>query len=281
MSTPTRTAGTWSTRPLGELLDVLACGSAPVGGGSVAAVTGAMAAALLERCAAEAGAERSRARLAMLRSGLADLIDVDAAALVSLMRGSAESVDNETARLLGEAASAPMDRLHAVASELCGLAEELERDGRPWLRGEAQCAGALARAAEHAAGAIVALNRGLAPGTPASGGATGPAVADLAPATPGSGPRWGMQSDELNATLLTWPAGHEIAAHVNDDREVMLVVLEGSACVTVDGTEHQLAGDQLLLIPRGSERAISAGPGGVRYLSTHRRRGPLLPTARV
>ncbi len=144
-----------------------------------------------------------------------------------------------------------MDRLRADASELCGLAEELERDGRPWLRGEAHCARALARAAEDAAGGHRRTQPRPRSRRAGLGRRDGPAVADLAPATPGSGPRWGMQSDELNATLLTWPAGHEIAAHVNDEREVMLVVLEGSACVTVDGAEHELAADQLLLIPRG------------------------------
>jgi quercetin dioxygenase-like cupin family protein len=89
-----------------------------------------------------------------------------------------------------------------------------------------------------------------------------------------------MQSDELNATLLAWPAGHEIASHVNDEREVMLIVLAGSAHVTVAGIAHQVAAEQLVLLPRGSERAIAAGPDGVRYLSIHLRRGPLLPTAR-
>jgi quercetin dioxygenase-like cupin family protein/formiminotetrahydrofolate cyclodeaminase len=281
MSTPTGGTGTWSARPLDELLDVLASTSAPVGGGSVAALAAAMAAALLERCAAEAGAESSRVRLAALRSGLADLIDVDAAALVALMRGSAETVDNEVASLIGEAASAPMGRLREVARELTGLAEQLERDGRPALHGEAQCARILASAAGDAAGAIVALNRGLDPAAAAAGAQAELAVADLAPATPGSGPRWGMQSDELNATLLTWPAGHELAAHVNDELEVMLVVLAGSACVTVDGADHHLSADQLLLIPRGCVRAVVAGPDGVRYLSTHRRRGPLLPAPRA
>jgi len=108
-----------------------------------------------------------------------------------------------------------------------------------------------------------------------------PAVVDLAPREPGSGPRWGMQSEELNATLLTWPAGHEIAEHVNDEREVMLVVLAGSARVTVDGVAHDVSAEQLLLVPRGSARAIAVGPDGVRYLSAHVRRGPLLPAERV
>ena len=96
--------------------------------------------------------------------------------------------------------------------------------------------------------------------------------------TRGAGPQWGMQSDELNATLLDWPPGGGIAAHVNDERDVLIVVLRGSASVSLAGEEHQLAGGELLLAPRGSRRAITAGPDGVRYLSIHRRRDPLVPT---
>ena len=107
------------------------------------------------------------------------------------------------------------------------------------------------------------------------------AVVDLAHAGHGSGPRWGMQSEELNATLLAWPPGHEIAEHVNSERDVLMVVLEGSAWVAVDGVGHLVAADQLLLLARGCARSITAGAGGVRYLSTHLRRGPLLPTARA
>jgi quercetin dioxygenase-like cupin family protein len=104
-------------------------------------------------------------------------------------------------------------------------------------------------------------------------------VVDLARVGDGSGPRWGMESEELNATLLAWPPGHEIAEHRNGERDVLLIVLQGSACVAVDGSEHHLAADQLLLIPRGSLRRITAGSDGVRYLSIHRRREPLVPSA--
>jgi quercetin dioxygenase-like cupin family protein len=173
-----------------------------------------------------------------------------------------------------------MRRLRDQAVELHGLAEQLERDGRPRLRGEAQCARTLLAASAEAAAAIIAANGGAAAGAPSPGDGSPTAVASLVPTVPGSGPRWGMQSEELNATLLTWPPGHEIAAHVNDEREVMLIVLAGSARVVVDGASHELAAEQLLLLPRGFTRAITAGPRGVRYLSAHVRRGPLLPTAR-
>jgi len=91
----------------------------------------------------------------------------------------------------------------------------------------------------------------------------------------GSGPLWGMASTDLNATLLAWPAGHAIAAHVNDDLDVLLVVVAGSVTVTIGDTPHDLRAPAALLIPRGEQRAIRAGADGTRYLSVHRRRGRL------
>jgi formiminotetrahydrofolate cyclodeaminase/quercetin dioxygenase-like cupin family protein len=272
----------WATRPLRDLLDVVASRSAPVGGGSAAAVAAAVAAALVERCATEAGNEGSRGRAEAARGTLTDLVDIDAAALVALVQARAQHTDNETTALIAEAASAPVARLRGIARELASLAEQLERTGKASLRSEARCAHLLADAAARAADAIIAMNDRLMRSDPAPAGEGGAVVAvDLAHVGEGSGPRWGMQSEELNATLLAWPAGHEIAEHLNTERDVLMVVLEGSVRVSVDDVGHLLAADQLLLIPRGSARAMSAGPRGVRYLVTHRRRGPLLPTARA
>ena len=101
---------------------------------------------------------------------------------------------------------------------------------------------------------------------------------DLAGLPGGIGPLWGMQSDELNATLLEWPPGGGVAEHVNDELEVLLVVIAGSARVSLDGEGHELAAGSLLLVPRGCARSVAAGSDGVRYLSVHRRRAPLLPS---
>jgi quercetin dioxygenase-like cupin family protein len=98
--------------------------------------------------------------------------------------------------------------------------------------------------------------------------------ADLTAGT-GSGPLWGMASADLNATLLAWPPGHELAEHVNDELDVLLVVVAGAATVTIDGEPHALAAPATLLVPRGARRAIRAGTDGARYLSVHRRRGRL------
>jgi hypothetical protein len=40
-------------------------------------------------------------------------------------------------------------------------------------------------------------------------------------ATSGRGPIWGDATEELNVTLLAWPAGEGPAAHVNDERDVV------------------------------------------------------------
>jgi mannose-6-phosphate isomerase-like protein (cupin superfamily) len=91
----------------------------------------------------------------------------------------------------------------------------------------------------------------------------------------GSGPLWGMASSDLNATLLAWPPGHDVGEHVNDELDVLVVVLAGHGTATVDGEQHHLAAGSAILVPRGTRRRITAGDEGVRYLSVHRRRGPL------
>ena len=100
-------------------------------------------------------------------------------------------------------------------------------------------------------------------------------------AASGVGPLWGMASADLNATLLSWPPGHEVVEHVNAELDVLVIVLGGSGIVAVDGTSHDLAPGNAILVPRGARRRIAAGEDGVRYLSVHRRRGPLqIQTAR-
>ncbi len=91
----------------------------------------------------------------------------------------------------------------------------------------------------------------------------------------GIGPLWGMASTDLNATLLAWPPAHEVAEHVNEELDVLVVVLDGHGAAIIDGETHDLAAGSALLVPRGTRRRIIAGEAGIRYLSVHRRRGPL------
>jgi quercetin dioxygenase-like cupin family protein len=90
-----------------------------------------------------------------------------------------------------------------------------------------------------------------------------------------SGPVWGTESEELNATLLSWRAGEGPVEHVNNERDVLVVVLAGSAIVRTEEDERELAVGETTIIAKGRRRKISAGREGVRYLSVHRRRPPL------
>jgi quercetin dioxygenase-like cupin family protein len=90
-----------------------------------------------------------------------------------------------------------------------------------------------------------------------------------------NGPIWGVGSEQLNATLLSWQPGAGPQEHVNRERDVLVVVLAGSAILTTDGEERELAVGEVAIIERGRRRQIAAGRNGVRYLSVHRRRPPL------
>lgn len=89
------------------------------------------------------------------------------------------------------------------------------------------------------------------------------------------GPVWGAASADLNATLLEWPAGKGPAEHVNDERDVLYVVLEGSATLTVDGEPRELGAGEATIVDKGTRRALVAGGDGVRYLTAHVRRDGL------
>ena len=89
------------------------------------------------------------------------------------------------------------------------------------------------------------------------------------------GPVWGAASADLNATLLEWPAGRGPEEHVNEHRDVLYVVLTGSATLTVDGEARELGAGEATIVDKGARRALAAGADGVRYLTAHVRRGGL------
>ena len=91
----------------------------------------------------------------------------------------------------------------------------------------------------------------------------------------GGGPVWGDASDDLNATLLEWSAGAGSPEHVNEERDVLVFVVDGSARLAVDGEERELVPGEAVIVPKSKRRRITAGRGGVRYLSVHVKRPPL------
>jgi len=99
-------------------------------------------------------------------------------------------------------------------------------------------------------------------------------IFDLA-ATGTRGPVWGLECEDLNATLLAWPPGEGTPEHVNDHRDVLVLVIAGSGSVDVDGERVELSTGRLLVVPKGARRRIVAGPDGIRYVTVHGRRGGL------
>jgi len=93
---------------------------------------------------------------------------------------------------------------------------------------------------------------------------------------PGHGTLWSMASADLNANLLSWPPGGQVADHRNHERDVLLVVVGGGGTLLIDGRPLALRAPQLVLVPRGATRGITAGPEGLRYVSAHVRRAGLL-----
>ena len=97
---------------------------------------------------------------------------------------------------------------------------------------------------------------------------------------PSFGPQWGAATDDLNLTLLTWQAGHEIAPHVNSEVDVVWIVVAGEVDAVVDGETFRLMESQALLIPKGSRRSMRA-VSRASYLSVHRRRAGLTISAKT
>lgn len=91
---------------------------------------------------------------------------------------------------------------------------------------------------------------------------------------------WSVSPGGLHANLVVLEAAGAIAAHRNDALDVLVVVLAGAGEATVDDDTFDLVPAVALLVPRGAERSITAGPAGLRYLTVHAQRGPLTISSR-
>lgn len=80
-------------------------------------------------------------------------------------------------------------------------------------------------------------------------------------------------SADLHANLLALQAGEEVAEHVEENCDVLLIAESGRAVVTVAGAAHELRPGRPLLVPKGMTRGIRAGErAGASYLTVHVRR---------
>jgi mannose-6-phosphate isomerase-like protein (cupin superfamily) len=88
----------------------------------------------------------------------------------------------------------------------------------------------------------------------------------------GHGPVWGVATEDLNATLLRWGPDEGVAEHVNAERDVLVVVIEGGGVMSIDGRDFELLPDRAVIVRKGARRSVRAGSDGLRYLSVHLRR---------
>ncbi len=88
-----------------------------------------------------------------------------------------------------------------------------------------------------------------------------------------------FRSDDLDANLLAFPRGEEVALHNNTEVDVLLIGVGGHGIVEVAGIEHELHAGQLLIFPKRAYRAIRSLSDPFTYVSIHRRRTGLWPSA--
>lgn len=65
------------------------------------------------------------------------------------------------------------------------------------------------------------------------------------------------QNDALSLTLFAFDKGEEISAHVSDG-DAMVVVLDGTGQVTIDGTPYTLQAGETIVMPAGEPHAVFA-----------------------
>ena len=100
------------------------------------------------------------------------------------------------------------------------------------------------------------------------------ALTDLlrdAPARQG-GALWRLAAPgrQLDANLIRLAPGERVAEHVEPDLDVLVFVVAGGG--GIEGVGPPLREGGVLWLPRGSRRAVAAGPDGLAYLTVHRRR---------
>ena len=104
------------------------------------------------------------------------------------------------------------------------------------------------------------------------------ALATAAGANKAAGAIWSLVSTDLNLNLLHFEEGDGVAAHINNEVDVIGLVIAGEGTLDLDGRQEHVQPGQLFFVPKGVRRAITARSSDFAYLSCHRRRAGLMPT---
>lgn len=139
-----------SERPIGEFLAALGERTPTPASGAATALTGALAAALVELAGRFAGDDESVVRAKALWSRLAELADEDAGAYEAFMAQRSEA---NRARII-----AVPEEIATCADEVATLAERVQAQLRTSVVGDAEAAAELARASARVARRLAELN---------------------------------------------------------------------------------------------------------------------------
>ena len=93
-----------------------------------------------------------------------------------------------------------------------------------------------------------------------------------------AGAVWSLVSADLNLNLLHFAEGDGVAAHINNEVDVIGLVIAGEGIIDFDGRQERLQPGHLFYVPKGARRAIQSRSPDFAYLSCHRRRAGLMPT---
>jgi formiminotetrahydrofolate cyclodeaminase len=146
------------------LLDAFAAKEPAPGGGSAAALVGAMAAALCAKVARFSDDGGSLAQAEALRRRLTALAPEDAAAFVAALdKLRTRGDDFDLGRALMLAAAVPL-RIAEACADVAELGAALAESGRADLQPDARAAAVLAAAAARSSALLVEANLGAAPG---------------------------------------------------------------------------------------------------------------------
>ena len=144
--------GSLADQPLGEFLEAVAAGTPAPGGGTSAAVTCALAAALVEMAAQIAGADAARPGAARVRA--LKLAEVELSSYAPVLQ--AEGPEQRAAALI-EASRSPLE-VAELGAEVAQLGAEVAQASSAAVRGDALAGVVLAEAASTAAVRLVEIN---------------------------------------------------------------------------------------------------------------------------
>lgn len=93
-----------------------------------------------------------------------------------------------------------------------------------------------------------------------------------------SGAVWNIpvRERDLDSNIISLEPGGTIDAYTGPELDVLIHVLGGEGTLGTELDDIELSSGALVWLPRGSRRAFTAGPGGLRYLTVHQRRQSLV-----